>query len=397
MIEMIDIQGDHISPLSAKEPLYYTMEIIDDATQRIVHESARIWYVAKGKATFCLNDQCYEFKKGMCVSLFPWDVSIITKVEEAVELHIIVYRFSMVNRHLRILESYQDEAVPIFKKLKQTPVIHESGQVSTIDTLVKQIGNLQGCKSVYEKIEKESLFIQLLCTIVKEKSAETISYENSDATLILAVNVMQYMSQHFHEKLTLEYVAQQLFTNKTTISIILREVFSMTFVQLLSRMRLHKSIELLLMTNYTNDEIAKEVGYFDGAYFTKQFECKYNMSPATYRKKYAGGKTPPVEEIEGIIQYVSHHYSDEGISAHQIAKHYAISVAMLNTWMIFYTECTFDEWIHLLRMQYAMRLLRTTSHTILDIAITVGYTNTRTFQRVFEQHYHTTPAQYRKL
>ncbi|MGL4663141.1 MAG: helix-turn-helix transcriptional regulator [Culicoidibacterales bacterium] len=402
MTNIIEIQAGHISPLEQQMPLYYTMELIQETANRVVHEGARIWYVARGEAKFYLNEQYFEMKKGMCIAIFPWDVTIIDQVIEEVELHIIVYRFSAINAHIRLLETHFNKKEPMFLQLKQNPVVYIEGKLENeMFQLVEQIGRLQGSDLLYNVMEQESVFVQMICRIAKAKTVGIVEDSSrgvaSDTTLVLAIDVMQYMSSHFNEKLTLDYVAQQFFTNKTTIAKVIREVFSMTFVQLLSRMRLHKSVEMLVTTNDTLDDIAQMVGYFDSAHFTKQFECAYNVTPIAYRKQYTGVESLPLSEIEKVLEYIRNHFSDETIRAHQVAKQFSISATTLNTWIMFYTECTFDDWIHLLRMHHAVRLLRTTNHTILDIAITVGYTNTRTFQRIFEQHFYTTPAQYRKI
>ena len=45
---------------------------------------------------------------------------------------------------------------------------------------------------------------------------------------------------------------------------------------------------------------------------------------------------------------------------------------------------------------HAARLLRTTSDSVLHIAVAVGYTGTSQFDSAFKALYHMTPAQYRK-
>lgn len=403
MINRVSIQEGHISPLKQQTPLYYTMEIIVSPTKRVVHESARIWCVASGKAKFYLNEQCFELRKGMCVSIFPWDVTYVDQVDEELAIHIVVYRFVAINEHIRLIETHYQKKAPLFLQLKQNPIVYMQGQLECeMRALIERIVFLQGTDSLYDEIERESVFVQIICRMAHIRDAKEVQDERkgqtqTDTSLILAINVMQYIALHFNEKLTLEYVAHQFFTNKTTVAKVLREVFSMTFVQLLSRIRLHKSVELLLTTSKTLDEIAKLVGYFDSAHFTKQFECAYTLTPIAYRKKYTGMQLLPLSEIEKVVEYIHGHFNDESIRSHQVAKQFSISTTTLNTWILFYTECTFEEWIHQLRMHHAVHLLRTTNLTVLDIAITVGYTNTRTFQRIFEQHFYTTPAQYRKI
>lgn len=398
MENRVVVQEAHISPLEKQTSLYYTIEIIDQMTQYVVHESARIWYVSQGSAIFYLNENQYELKTGMAVCIFPWDVTRIGDVYQEVEMHIIVYRFSAINAHIRLLEAHQVKSEPLFSRLKKQPIIYMDMQMSkSMMQLINQIGALQNQTSLYQQMEQESVFVQVVCRIAESKHVSKERKIQSDGALTLAIDIMQYMACHFGKKLTLDYVAQHFFTNRTTVAKALREVFSLTFVQMLSRMRLHKGLELLLTTSETIDDIAQTIGYFDGAHFTKQFECMYELSPMAYRKKHTGLETFPLVKIEEIIDYIRNHFHDEAIRAHQVAKYFSISTTTLNTWISFYTECSFDAWIHVLRMHYAARLLRTTNQPILDIAITVGYTNTRTFQRVFEQHFHTTPSQYRKI
>jgi AraC-like DNA-binding protein len=57
---------------------------------------------------------------------------------------------------------------------------------------------------------------------------------------------------------------------------------------------------------------------------------------------------------------------------------------------------TIKQYVEILRMEAASRLLRKEEIGILDVSVSVGYHNLQTFYRAFERYYGCTPASYRR-
>jgi two-component system, response regulator YesN len=57
---------------------------------------------------------------------------------------------------------------------------------------------------------------------------------------------------------------------------------------------------------------------------------------------------------------------------------------------------TIKQYVESLRMEAAGLLLSEADLGIFDVAASVGYYNLQTFYRVFERHFHCTPASYRR-
>jgi transcriptional regulator GlxA family with amidase domain len=53
-------------------------------------------------------------------------------------------------------------------------------------------------------------------------------------------------------------------------------------------------------------------------------------------------------------------------------------------------------YLHTLRVEHAKNLLRQSSRSILEIAYESGFSDQRTFNRVFKQHTDRTPKEYRR-
>ena len=57
---------------------------------------------------------------------------------------------------------------------------------------------------------------------------------------------------------------------------------------------------------------------------------------------------------------------------------------------------TFQEYVQSIRIQESYRLLINTSKKVLDIAMSVGYSDVRFFYDIFKKQTGMTPTQYRK-
>lgn len=61
----------------------------------------------------------------------------------------------------------------------------------------------------------------------------------------------------------------------------------------------------------------------------------------------------------------------------------------------YYVGASIREYLEALRLEAAARLLRGTSTTVLEVALSVGYNNVQTFYGAFRRRYACTPAAYR--
>ena len=58
--------------------------------------------------------------------------------------------------------------------------------------------------------------------------------------------------------------------------------------------------------------------------------------------------------------------------------------------------CTFNEYLHNLRLKYACSLLQTSDLPVKEVAFASGYSSVEYFMYIFKKKLHTTPNAYRK-
>jgi two-component system response regulator YesN len=103
------------------------------------------------------------------------------------------------------------------------------------------------------------------------------------------------------------------------------------------------------------------------------------------------------DEIAGKIQYFLCENMGRQLSIAQIAKEFSFSDAYLCTLFKRHTKQTIVRFQHLIRVRYALHLIRTTNSRLRDIAERVGFDNYNYFGKVFKAlTWGHTPEMYRK-
>lgn len=94
-------------------------------------------------------------------------------------------------------------------------------------------------------------------------------------------------------------------------------------------------------------------------------------------------------------EYMDIHYS-ENISVTDVAKHIGINRSHFTTAFTEKTGVTPSKYIFRLRMDKAIELMAEDTHTITEIALTLGYSDLYSFSRAFKAYYGVSPNQYKK-
>ena len=115
------------------------------------------------------------------------------------------------------------------------------------------------------------------------KCKETIGKESPITPLVRRAR--SYIIENYTDpKLTLDTVAQTLQTSPVYLSRTIKQELGISFVSLITEMRMKKSIKLLNSTDLPVYEIAEQVGYDSQHYFSTVFKKAVGVSPNQYRK-----------------------------------------------------------------------------------------------------------------
>lgn len=105
--------------------------------------------------------------------------------------------------------------------------------------------------------------------------------------------MLQYVQEHYAEKLTLEQIAQSASISRSEALRCFHSALRQTPVDYLIEYRLSKARQLLTTTNDSVSEVAAAVGMENISYFIRAFKARYGRTPGGYRREAASRAAEP--------------------------------------------------------------------------------------------------------
>ncbi|MED4455844.1 AraC family transcriptional regulator [Metabacillus fastidiosus] len=97
-------------------------------------------------------------------------------------------------------------------------------------------------------------------------------------------NVLQYIEEHLGENVTRDELAQIHHMNPVYFSRAFKEIYGLTPMQMVKKLRLLQSKRLLETSDNSIEDIAMKCGFCDASHFNHAFRDSFQTSPNQYRK-----------------------------------------------------------------------------------------------------------------
>lgn len=118
-----------------------------------------------------------------------------------------------------------------------------------------------------------------------EQAEEPEPEESADsfAGSFIVKNALQYMEEHYQEKISLSLVAEKTFVSQWHLSKLLNKQEGKSFSEILSHIRIDHAKELLKNPELRIVDISEKVGFTDVAHFSRVFKKIQGISANEYR------------------------------------------------------------------------------------------------------------------
>lgn len=406
MKEYIELQSQFCSKIDIKKICTFDYEAITESTLPLYHKSPRFILVKEGKGSIEVDKKRYELRPGGLLSILPWECTQIVDVRGTLSLEIIKYNYDVVAETLKSSSSVTDP-VSALKKLEQSSYVSlQKEEKKEVEYLFLKIREEVGVESVMDFQERRSYqemnIIMLISSLIIAFCRAMDNWEGKteikDEREDNRVLILRYIYMYLGEKITLEKVAKQFYLSRSSVRMYLYEKTGLAFHELVNEMRIVKTINYLLYTDMTLEDIAPILGYVDAAHISKVFSYRMENKISEYRKTYQ--KVLSITNIEEkklayqLVEYISRNYREE-IQALETAERFGVSVEEMNRHLMMQVEYNFYDFLNRLRIDKACEMLLDTDQSITDIAIEVGYGTVKTFRRNFIQLRHVLPNEFR--
>ncbi|WP_064581288.1 AraC family transcriptional regulator [Streptobacillus moniliformis] len=379
-------------------------KLVDEIGEKSIHTTHKFAFIVSGLGKIKLNEIEYKVKENSLICINPWSTTEITEVNVSMNILIFSYNNSYITR---IVNQIRPEYIDIFNSIEKLSKIDLNGRAGTkIKKILLEIRNEIGDDNILESIDKfiagaysEIFIISKFLELFVVLSRNSKKLKNEENNYSEAQMLIKYIHAHSNEKLTINKLAVIFFISESTVRRHIEEHTGLTFNELLYKIRLAKTEELLLYTNMSLDEIANVSGFVDGSHITKIWNMKKNMTPTSYRNMYKDSFTGFNENdkkiIFDIINYVNNEYMQD-IKIEQISKKYDISEIKINKLLLSYVDRNFSTYLNHIRINKACELLINTDTPIIDICFEVGYNNIKSFNNNFKKNKNMTPTCFRE-
>jgi len=133
--------------------------------------------------------------------------------------------------------------------------------------------------------EAVSTMVDRLPDMDDEEMNDEAVTEVSSANSFIVNNAINYMKEHYNEKLRLSDVADEVYVSQWHLSKLLNRVTGQNFSEIFNSIRVEKATELLRNPELRISDIAELVGFADLAHFSRVFKSVKKMSANEYRNQ----------------------------------------------------------------------------------------------------------------
>ena len=254
------------------------------------HDYLEIVYILENKATIQCGEKKYNVKKN--------DLLIIGKNEihgcfqygfESISLMSLqflpelIYNATGCDIDFEFIRPFYCKSPDFINLLSEKRI-----NTNKIYDKIKDIKNLIRYKKKNYKIKAKKVLLEILVEIVEYYGEiPEIYFENHNrhiSDLDRLKDVFNLLEKHYNKNITLEEAAKTACLNKCYFSRFFKLVMGFTFTNYLQRIRIEKSKELLLNSDFTISRIAFLTGFNTLSFFNRTFKKFVKMAPNQFRK-----------------------------------------------------------------------------------------------------------------
>jgi AraC-like DNA-binding protein len=232
-----------------------------------VHPGVEVVGVLQGKVEAVVSDLHWRASKGEMLAIPPHVLHGWYSLGEAKVsvLHILRFPQALTNRLL-------PGCKPRLISLTEPQFIEHEALLSRLSALSDEATSQQ-VRLLRAYLEAFILFL------LEEKHAPT---------WVAMHEVASYMQAHMQQAVAIADVARHFSLSEVTLRRRFREAFGMSPKHYLLELRLNQAQHLLTTTDFSMQEIALQMGFFDLAHFSSTFRKHYGLSPSAWRGQTQG-------------------------------------------------------------------------------------------------------------
>jgi len=231
-----------------------------------LHKSLEMLLVARGPCRMEIQGIQYVLETGDLAIIFPNQVHAYLGSEQH---YILICSLEYCGGFIPAL-TMNRPLTPILRAADVHPNIHYA------------FNELHHCTDIPTAPEVKQALVQLiLARSLSMFGTRKTDHSHSEE---LAERLLQFISEHFREPLSLDILASHLHLSRYYLSHLFSEKIGMTFTRYVQEFRLDYAASAIRSTGKPLTEIWLEAGFDSQRTFNRAFRSRFGMTPSEYRK-----------------------------------------------------------------------------------------------------------------
>jgi AraC-like DNA-binding protein len=250
------------------------------------HPEIELTLVLEGEIAYQVNDSLYHLKAGE--GLFcNTNVLHAGHGYDGGDCSYLSITF-----HPRLLYGYNSSVMQnkYMKHILESPALagihftREKGWQQKVLEGMEKIHDFSQEHPVSEELQIQIILMQIWLEIFEHVEKSEIDYTENGRDTERIRQVMEYIQNHYAEKITLEDLAAQIHLCRSESCRLFKRYMNETMFDYLLDYRIERSLELLRSSSLDVTGIADTVGFANPGYYSRIFKRKMGCTPLEYRK-----------------------------------------------------------------------------------------------------------------
>lgn len=374
---------------------------IIEKNESVLYTEYKLILIYDGEGIVKINRNEYIICKNSIINISPWTVVEFFNIKKPLNYIVLSYNRLFLKKFL----DNENKQIKLFDIIDNYEFINldlkTSKEIKKIMFGIREeIGDeniLELCDYQHDKFSNLLVITKIIQMLIE--ISRNINFKEQKSDFSIGQSLIKYIYAHSSEKLTIMKLATIFFMSESTVRKYIERFSTLTFNELLYKIRLQKTEELLLYTDLNLEEIAQISGFVDGSHITKVWNMKKNMTPANYRQIYKSSFVNFTKDDKNlafdIINFIKNNYYKQ-IDIYETSKKYGVNEVKINKLLLLYVDRNFSSFLNYTRINRACEMLMTTNENIIDICFNVGYNNIKTFNNNFIKYKQITPTEFKK-
>ena len=248
---------------------FFAGDVCDHPFPAHMHDAVELIYVLNGSMEVTIGGKRCSLLPGDTAIAFPGVVHSYDYVSDDIEGIMIMFLPGIIDEYDSILRSMRPED-PMIKLVNRHP---------DMDSAVRRTAELTDTR-----LKTAYLHVVLACVT----GCLTLIPAEKQQAGKLTDKVLQYVSNHFTEALSLENTAEALGISRIYLSHIFSQQLHINFRQYINTLRINLACKLMRDPTLTITQISFRCGYENQRTFHRAFLDQCGTNPNEYRSKIKG-------------------------------------------------------------------------------------------------------------